>query len=124
MKQEETSTIDVLLDRLEKLSPVYSKCKDLFGLDKRSIALWRVTMSIVILGDIWNRMSNLYAHYTDNGILPRTKALDYFWNYYWFCFHMWSGAELWQWLLFVLHALFTFGMLIGYRTKFCRYSIL
>ena len=39
----------------------------MFGMDLRSLALFRVMLSIVMIGDLWDRSRDLHAHYTDLG---------------------------------------------------------
>lgn len=43
--------------------------------DKRSIALLRILLGIVLLGDLVNRSFDLYAHYTDHGLMSRAVIL-------------------------------------------------
>ena len=44
---------------------------DVFAIDTRSLAVFRVGLAVTILGDLANRALDLGAHYTDTGVLPR-----------------------------------------------------
>ena len=48
MKSQSTSSFTSLLDQ----SKVIAKCREMWGLDLRSIALFRVTLGIVCFGDL------------------------------------------------------------------------
>ena len=39
----------------------------LFGLDYRSLAVFRIALALVIIGDVVDRSHDLGAHYTDEG---------------------------------------------------------
>ena len=41
--------------------------RQIFGLDVRSLALFRVMLGLVMIGDLMNRAIDLHAHYTDSG---------------------------------------------------------
>ena len=43
---------------------VVSKWHELFGMDKRSLALFRVCLALVVLMDVVDRVGDLRAHYT------------------------------------------------------------
>ncbi len=53
-----------------------------FGLDVRTLALFRVAIGMMVIGDLWDRSSDLVAHYTDEGVMPRSLVLSHFWNKY------------------------------------------
>lgn len=93
------------------------KFSELFGIDVRSLALFRMGLALVILGDLYVRFQDLQAHYTDAGVLPRavlTEELEYPWT---ISLHMLYGAWQFEFVLFNLAALFALGLLLGYRTK-------
>lgn len=86
---------------------------DVFGLDLRSLALFRVSLALVLLYDLFVRWSNLEAHYTDAGVLPRAllpgypQVLSY---------HAIVGSVPGESFLFITAALFATCLLIGYKT--------
>jgi hypothetical protein len=51
---------------------VYAKVMDLFGADLRSLATLRIVIAVLVLFDLFNRATDLTAHYTDAGVLPRS----------------------------------------------------
>ena len=54
--------------------------EQLFGLDLRSLALFRIGLALLIIIDLIKRSKDLTAHYTDFGILPRAALLEHFSN--------------------------------------------
>jgi len=90
--------------------------KTVFGIDLRTLALFRVALALVLLADLINRATNLSAHYTDDGILRRPDAIAYLseWR---LSIHLWSGTATFEAVLFVLAGLFALALLIGYRTR-------
>ncbi len=49
-----------------------------YGLDLRSLALFRIGLAALILGDLIWRARDLRAFYTDFGVLPRAVLLHRF----------------------------------------------
>lgn len=71
-----------------------------------------------VAGDLLDRASDLQAHYSDTGVLPRTAVFNYFWNTNWISLHMMNGTARWEALLFLMHGIAAFCMAIGLYTKF------
>jgi hypothetical protein len=95
-------------------SRVFLKLQEVFGLDLRSLALFRVGLSLLLLADLANRCADLRAHYTDAGVLPRaalttTGAA---------CLHALHGSAWFEAALFVVAALFAAALLVGFCTRF------
>src|SRR5437868_4365435 len=90
---------------------------NLWSLDLRSLAVFRIGLALVILFDLIIRASDLEAFYTDFGILPRAPYLQNFADQWFVSIHLMSGTFLIQAFLFLLAAIFTFLMLVGYRTR-------
>ena len=95
-----------------------------FGLDLRSLAVFRVGLALIILLDLRGRSRNIEEHYSDAGVLPR-YALDdipspqglaprrgLLWS-----FHRLTGTTRGQKILFLLHYLTTFALLAGLQTR-------
>jgi len=91
--------------------------RDIFSLDLRSLALFRIGLALVILGDLAVRATDLVAHYTDFGVLPRGIFLEQFSNQWHFSLYFISGTAWFQVFLMVVAALFAFGLLFGYKTR-------
>ena len=92
--------------------------KSIFSLDLRSLAVARVGLGTLLLVDLCIRFTDLSAHYTDFGILPRSAYLLDFANKWHPSFHLMSGLGFWLAALFVLHLLISVSLIIGYRTRF------
>lgn len=88
-----------------------------WGLDLRSLALFRVVVAIVILADLWARAAFLEAHYTDHGVLPRDVLLDKFMGQWLSSLHVFNGTAFWMGAIFVLHGVFALLLLVGWRTR-------
>lgn len=87
--------------------------RDLFSLDLRSLAVFRVGLGLVLLVDLGIRATCLRAHYTDFGILPRSampESLSV-------SLHALSGSAWLQQVLFIVAALFALALLVGYHTR-------
>ena len=100
----EPSRRDSLLDRLA-------------GIDTRSLALFRVSLALLVLVDLALRSRELVAFYTDAGVLPTWAAVQWLGAQSRFVVHTWSGATWYQALLFALTAVAALAMLVGYRTR-------
>lgn len=104
---------------METLSTrIRSKLTDIFGCDLRSLAAFRIGLAILVFFDLFDRLRDLNAHYTDWGVLPRGALIDLFLHPSCFSFHFMNGTWEWQLFLFVLALLFALGLLVGYRTRF------
>ena len=62
-----------------------------FSLDKRSIALSRICVALVIIGDLVSRARFLEEHYCDAGLLPRDLVIEEYFYDTWFSFHNITG---------------------------------
>ena len=94
----------------EKMSP----------LDFRSLALVRILLGFCIVIDLVVRASDLRAHYTDEGVLPRGALLgDLLHSRWYYSFHYISGEPIFQGLLFLLAGVVAVGLILGFRTRLC-----
>ena len=50
--------------------------KRVFGLDLRSLALFRIMLGVLLMVDTSMRIGDLKAHYSDLGVLPRNVLID------------------------------------------------
>ncbi len=96
---------------------------DVFGIDLRSLAAFRIATAGIILCDLWYRGQEIAAFYTDQGILPRAARIalidagDQFGYRHQWSLHMLSGEYWTQLLLMLAAAWFACWLLIGYRTR-------
>jgi hypothetical protein len=94
------------------MSALWSTVRDLFSLDLRSVAVFRIGLASILLWDLSIRFTDLNAHYTDEGVLPRS-ALTEIWP---LCVHAVGGSAGFETLLFIIAGLFAGSLLVGYRT--------
>jgi len=107
-----------MLDDYKKfLFGSYKKFTELISLDKRSLALFRISIAFTILWDLADRSRDLSAHYTDEGLMPRTVVLSDFWNYNWTSIYMMSGNFWVTWILFIINSIIALFLMIGFQTK-------
>jgi len=84
------------------------------GLDLRSLAVYRMGMALMLLADLILRSRDLFAHYTDWGILPKDV------NVYrpsMFMLHQLSGSAWYMALMFIIAGIFAIMLLVGYWTR-------
>jgi hypothetical protein len=101
----------------------YAKVVEIFGADLRSLATFRIVLALLVLSELANRATDLSAHYTDAGIMPRTVLVEQVLNPWAFSLHLMNGGRLFQALLFGVAALAAFGMLVGYRTRLMTFVV-
>jgi Vitamin K-dependent gamma-carboxylase len=93
-----------------------AKVTEIFGADLRSLATFRIALALLVLGDLASRATDLFQHYTDAGVLPRTVLLGGVLSPWAFSLNLMNGETFFQALLFGVAALAALGMLLGYRT--------
>ena len=93
-----------------------STIKDVFGIDLRTLALFRVCLGLWLIVDLIIRAGHLTAHYTDFGVLPRAEAISYIspWR---LSIHLINGSTAFQAILFILAGVFALCLVLGYRTR-------
>ena len=88
----------------------------IFGIDLRTLALYRVCLALIIIMDLVARARDLTAHYSDEGVLPRAALLGDIGQ--WApSLHLISGSPKIQALLFMLAGVVALALLVGYRTR-------
>lgn len=93
-----------------------ARLRDVFGIDLRTLALFRVGLGALLLADLALRARDLTAHYTDAGILPRAALLDTL-SVGSFSLHLLNGTFAFQAVMFTLAAIFATMLLLGSRTR-------
>ena len=94
----------------------------LFGLDLRSLAMFRIGAGVLLLTGLAYRIEDLSAHYSDYGALPRAARIylnlheQFTAPPYWMSLQMLSGDVWFQGLLLAVAGVLAFAVLIGYRT--------
>ena len=109
------------MNATRKGSPVVrwgrTKIVEIFGADLRSLAAFRIVLALLVLADLANRFTDLYAHYTDRGILPRSVLQEEVLGPWVFSLNLMNGEPFFQKLLFGVAALTALALLFGYRTR-------
>ncbi|PYY15322.1 MAG: hypothetical protein DMG60_18010 [Acidobacteria bacterium] len=93
-----------------------------YSLDLRSLALFRMALGAVLLGDLLWRAGDLTVFYTDFGVLPRAALLDKFLPANRFSLHMMSGQLIFQAMLFMVAAVFAVMLVAGIRTRLAAFA--
>lgn len=94
-----------------------AKLEELFGLDLRSLAVFRIGLALIIITDLIIRVGDLTAHYTDDGVLPRGVLSQQILKPWYWSVHALSGQPIVQAILFSLAGLIALALLVGYRTR-------
>jgi predicted DCC family thiol-disulfide oxidoreductase YuxK len=89
---------------------------EIFGVDLRTLALFRVGLAAMILLDLALRTRDLTAFHTDFGAFPRYVATDNLHPWAW-SLHLAGGSALFIGALFAVAAVFGLMLLVGYRTR-------
>jgi predicted DCC family thiol-disulfide oxidoreductase YuxK len=92
-----------------------------YSLDLRSLALFRIALASVLLGDLIARATDLTAFYTDWGTLPRAALLDRS-PAERFSIHLLSGQFVFQTILFAIAGVFALMLLFGVRTRLAAFA--
>ncbi|MCV0424928.1 MAG: HTTM domain-containing protein [Roseibium sp.] len=95
-----------------KLAPV----REIFGIDLRTLALFRILLGVYILIDLCFRSRDLLAHYTDSGLMPRAVQMEFLYLSTW-SIHLANGSAWFQALLFLLAAFLAILLILGWRTR-------
>lgn len=88
-----------------------------FAIDPRALAAFRIGLGVLLLVDLAIRATDLVAHYTGAGMLPRSLLADYYdddWR--WSVYFLFESPEAVAGL-FVLAAIAAAALLVGYRTR-------
>lgn len=101
----------------EKMKRIRKLACNVFFFDLRSMGICRIAVALCLIADLVVRASQLEAHYTDFGILPRSALLELSWREWFISIHMLSGNYYIQCVIFAVSAFFAVSLLLGYRTR-------
>ena len=93
----------------------------LFGVDTRSLALFRVGLSLVLLDELTVRARNLTAFYTDQGVMPRGFITENTQNVWSFSLHLASGSAYFEAFLFFCALSAAVALFLGYKTRLATF---
>ena len=96
-----------------------SRFKQVITLDLRSLAVFRIGLSIMVIADLVSRASakGLVAHYSDIGVLPREVLTQKLLHSGYWSLHLINGEPWFQAILFGFAFIFALCLLLGYRTR-------
>lgn len=99
-----------------KSSLWYPRICEVFSIDLRSLAVFRIAIATLILVDLLTRAGDLTAHYADDGAWPIEAARRRLplWG---FSLHLVNGSVEFQAVLFLITGAFALAMLVGYHTR-------
>ncbi|WP_331234623.1 HTTM domain-containing protein [Natronorarus salvus] len=90
--------------------------KDCVRLDTRTLAVFRVFVGLLILADLLLRSRNFEFFYTEEGVVPRSLAIELSTDNAFSFYHATTDPALLL-ALFVVQALFAFQLIVGYKTR-------
>ncbi|MDX1386836.1 MAG: HTTM domain-containing protein [bacterium] len=91
--------------------------KRLLGIDLRSLALFRISMGLILIWDLVDRAGDLRAHYTSQGVLPLSELLGNFSQPYALSLHFLNDSLAFQSTLFLLAGLMALALIFGFLTR-------
>ncbi len=94
-----------------------SRLRRLFGIDRRSLAAFRVSFGILLLADVIKRALALRAHYTDAGVMPREALQRFLPDPLVFQAYLWSGETWYAVLLFGVAAFLALCVTVGWHAQ-------
>lgn len=106
----------VLTREARRASARIAPFREIFGIDLRTLALFRVGLGTLILLSVCGRARDLTAHYTDFGVMPRSFAVELLSPASW-SLHLINGSALFQGALFLAAGLFALMLIFGWRTR-------
>lgn len=94
-----------------------SRFRQVIAIDPRSLAAFRIGISVLLLLDLGIRATDLAAHYTDGGIAPRGAMADRYGTIFRWSLHALHGDAWFQATLFAVAALAAAAMLVGFHSR-------
>lgn len=100
----------------EATSRVWQYLVGAVRIDTRTLAMFRITIALIIIAEVSLRFRNLHFFYTDAGPIPTELAMERTADWA-FSFLYYTSEPTVVALLFVLQILFAIQLLLGYRTR-------
>jgi hypothetical protein len=98
-------------------SDLARRISDLFALDTRSLALFRIGLGLLVALDAAGRLCDLTAFYSDAGAVPRALVDQLRGDWIPLSLYLIDGSALFAGSLLALHAFAGVCLLVGYRTR-------
>lgn len=96
---------------------VLRNLKESFSFDDRSMALYRFLMGLVVMADVLYRWEDLTNFYTDIGLVPRSIFVSEMTMPWSMSLHLANGSFGFAVLMFSIHLIFGFMLMVGYKTR-------
>jgi len=87
------------------------------GIDPRSLAAFRVGLSLALLWDALTSLTSVSAFYSNEGFLPLGLLAKFQTSPWMGSLHTWSGACEWQIVLLIINVIAALCLLAGYRSQ-------
>lgn len=95
---------------------MWTKLKTVFGIDLRTLALFRILLGVTVLADVLNRWPYASMLYSDQGAWPRAAAMAFNDDIRWSLLYV-TGQSWLVHLVFAALALTAAALIVGYRTR-------
>lgn len=101
---------------------IKSYCENVFYLDIRSLALFRIVLALFLLSYLVSKSRTLVAFYTDEGVLPRSALTAHFPSTdSLLSIHLLGGSSEFQVILLLLTGLCVSALVVGYQTRWATF---
>lgn len=77
----------------------------------------RIAIALIVITDLSIRLTDLKAFYTSSGIWPSYLITNFGWNKGYWSLHMLSDTFVFELVLFSLHFICAFSLLLGYKSR-------
>lgn len=88
----------------------------MISIDTRTLALFRVLMGLLIIGDLLARGSTFSMFYTEDGLVPQALTQEWTVDYAFSFFHLTTSTAVIA-ALFLMHGLVAVQLIVGYKTR-------
>lgn len=94
-----------------------------YKLDPRALSVMRIGLALVIMADLFIRIQDLTAHYTDAGMWPLEMLEHSGWKTGYWSLHALSGGKMLTLCLFVLQFILAGTLLLGYYSRLSAFLL-
>ncbi len=94
-----------------------NELKRIFTLDLRSIAVMRISIALVLIWDLIDRIVQFQHFYSIDGVIPFASAQEYYANLNTWSFHLLIENDLYQYFLFGLQLALAIVLLTGIKAR-------
>jgi predicted DCC family thiol-disulfide oxidoreductase YuxK len=104
------------IPRLSLPESLRARLAAVFGIDLRTLALFRAALGAVLFADLALRLADLRSFYTDWGVMPRDAAIA-FNGPYRISLHLANGTAGFALLMFLVEMLAAAALVLGWRAR-------